>query len=743
MRPLLALLVVLVHVAAARAQCTPQWTTGGPLPGVDGQIYCSTVWGSSLVVGGNNIALAGDAFVRNIAAFDGTSWHALGPGIAAAYHMTTYNGELIVAGSIDTGSGNSVPGLARWNGQTWSQIPGLEAAINDMTVFNGELIVAGHELTINGVSVPHLVAWNGSSWRALAGQPQGNLHTAWCLWVHNNELIVGGRFSAIGTVAAANIAAFNGITWRALGAGVSNTSNPNGAQVFVLATYNNELIAGGDFLSAGSVTAYRIAKWNGTAWQAMGSGFSNHPQAMAAHGTELFVSVGSDVQRWNGTSWLNSGGLGASLSQPSVSTLSEFQGSMYLGGNVNSSMNTPLNSIARWDGSGWVPVGVGWAHGAGPMVVYNGEAIVQGYYNRPGNTPIQLGAWNGASLRHFTSAASPGFFAMTIYQGQLIGAGSMNSSSSAAVWRWTGAFWDTFAPSMGSAIYALAVYNNQVIAGGIFPGIGSVGPSRIARWDGTVWRPLGSGMQGGNVQALLVYNGDLIAGGSFGSAGDVPNTARLARWNGTEWSSMAAGATIDQVSALGVFNGELIAAGVSPPDRPASRIARWDGSSWRALGAGPAGTVWCMTVFQNELLCGGSLDFGTNGTWTLARWNGSYWKDPGGSPGGHPDYQRAVYRILPFGNELLVGGDFKVIPGPAPGVVASGFARWRCTGVECYANCDNSGVPPILNSNDFQCFLNRFAVGNAYANCDGSAAPPMLNINDFQCFLNKFAVGCL
>lgn len=29
----------------------------------------------------------------------------------------------------------------------------------------------------------------------------------------------------------------------------------------------------------------------------------------------------------------------------------------------------------------------------------------------------------------------------------------------------------------------------------------------------------------------------------------------------------------------------------------------------------------------------------------------------------------------------------------------------------CYANCDHSNVAPILNANDFQCFLNTFAVG--------------------------------
>jgi murein tripeptide amidase MpaA len=60
----------------------------------------------------------------------------------------------------------------------------------------------------------------------------------------------------------------------------------------------------------------------------------------------------------------------------------------------------------------------------------------------------------------------------------------------------------------------------------------------------------------------------------------------------------------------------------------------------------------------------------------------------------------------------------------------------------CYANCDGSTGTPLLTSNDFQCFLNRFAAGDAFANCDGSTGTPLLTSNDFQCFLNKFAAGC-
>jgi photosystem II stability/assembly factor-like uncharacterized protein len=60
----------------------------------------------------------------------------------------------------------------------------------------------------------------------------------------------------------------------------------------------------------------------------------------------------------------------------------------------------------------------------------------------------------------------------------------------------------------------------------------------------------------------------------------------------------------------------------------------------------------------------------------------------------------------------------------------------------CYPNCDGSTTSPILNANDFQCFLNAFAAGQSYANCDGSTVVPVLNANDFQCFLNAFAAGC-
>jgi hypothetical protein len=60
----------------------------------------------------------------------------------------------------------------------------------------------------------------------------------------------------------------------------------------------------------------------------------------------------------------------------------------------------------------------------------------------------------------------------------------------------------------------------------------------------------------------------------------------------------------------------------------------------------------------------------------------------------------------------------------------------------CYANCDSSTIPPILNVNDFICFQTKYAAGDPSANCDESTIQPVLNVNDFICFQTKYAAGC-
>jgi hypothetical protein len=69
----------------------------------------------------------------------------------------------------------------------------------------------------------------------------------------------------------------------------------------------------------------------------------------------------------------------------------------------------------------------------------------------------------------------------------------------------------------------------------------------------------------------------------------------------------------------------------------------------------------------------------------------------------------------------------------------------------CYANCDQSTTAPILNVDDFTCFINQYAAAQSlppaqqvthYANCDGSTVLPALNVDDFTCYINQYAQGC-
>lgn len=59
--------------------------------------------------------------------------------------------------------------------------------------------------------------------------------------------------------------------------------------VNVLAASGTDLYAGGWFTTAGGIAANRIAKWDGSAWSALGSGMNSNVHALTVSGTNLYV----------------------------------------------------------------------------------------------------------------------------------------------------------------------------------------------------------------------------------------------------------------------------------------------------------------------------------------------------------------------------------------------------------------------------------------------------------------------
>ncbi|MFN5956748.1 MAG: hypothetical protein ACK462_02265, partial [Planctomyces sp.] len=71
--------------------------------------------------------------------------------------------------------------------------------------------------------------------------------------------------------------------------------------------------------------------------------------------------------------------------------------------------------------------------------------------------------------------------------------------------------------------------NGDLIASGLFTNAGGVPANRIARWNGSAWSSLGSGLNGTASALTTLPSGDLIAGGGFTTAVGIV-APYLARW---------------------------------------------------------------------------------------------------------------------------------------------------------------------------------------------------------------------
>jgi hypothetical protein len=247
----------------------------------------------------------------------------------------------------------------------------------------------------------------------------------------------------------------------------------------------------------------------------------------------------------------------------------------------------------------------------------------------------------------------------------------------------------------GDAVEVLAVFDDgsgsALHAGGAFTSAGGVPANRIAKWNGSTWAALGSGMgTSSTVEALAAYDDGsglaLHAGGNFTSAGGVA-ASYVARWHSSSWAALGSGLN-SLVYALTVHDdgsGAALYAGgnfTSAGGVPANRIAKWDGTSWSTLGRrGMSDRVLALTVYDDgagpALYAGGA--FASAGGVTvngIARWHGTSWSPLGSGTAGASE---TVLSLGVYddggGPALYVGGGFR----SAGGVTVNGLARWDGT----------------------------------------------------------------
>jgi hypothetical protein len=670
------------------------WSAVGSAGAFEQAVYSVIVNGSDVYVGGVFRDLDSIPEADHVARWDGTKWNALssngsGDGALVGNQVDTLafsNGILYIGGTffnvLNTSGANIANNLAQWDGNAWSAVGNLTLtgfnSVYEIAFYNDLIYIGGAFTDLNGIAEADYVAsYNtmAATWSSLGDNGVGvgsiaSYVSALAVDSSNGDLYVGGSFTnADGIAEADRIAKWNGSAWSALGTGI-----PNNVVYSILVNSSTEIYVGGSFTDVDSIAAAdHVAKWNGSAWSALGS--------YSANGA------------------LNVSG----ISSPGVRSMLLNSGTLYVGGAFN--MSDP--SLAAGKYLAQYTIGT------------NEWGIVDD--NGSGGSPLTLASTTGL----YSIAFSAGELYLGGYQSGFDDNGAIqpNADYFSSVNTTTHA-WSAYGIDNGvfqrNPVQAIAAIGTDVYVAGFFADANR--DSRmdyLIRWDGSAWNPVGNlnqtnGSINNRVYALAVDGADLYVGGIFTSVENegvpVTGTSRIAKWDTltNTWSALGTGISNNEVNTLAVDASHNVYAGGNFTDvnsiPEADYIAKWNGSAWSALAGNGSGAGALNNTVRAIALNGATVYVGGNFTSVkdtsdtaipnaayLAQWNGSVWS---AIPGTTSPFNNIVQALTYAGGNLYAGGNFS----SANGVVgATVIAIWN-SGTQIWSAMGNTPLNSYVAS---------------------------------------------
>ena len=315
--------------------------------------------------------------------------------------------------------------------------------------------------------------WSAVGAGVSAGNPVYSIIVA-----RDGKIYAGGGFTAMSGVANTNKIAYfdpaDGL-WHAMGTGAGAsgdvwtlTEGPDGS-----------IYAGGDFSAMGGVASTKcIAKWNGSAWSAMGTG-----------GVAATTQVRALM--WNAASTY-----------------------LYVGGNFTDIGGSGADYLARWDGAAWSVVGA----------AANLNGNVYALERVPGNT---LGIYVGGAFTNAAAIASADYIA-----------------------KWSGTAYSALSTGMNSDVQTMTVAPSGLLyVGGAFTTAGGVTVAYNAIWNGTGFAPVGTGLNALMYDLTQGINNAIYMGGASSTADPFGALAYgLVIWTGSSFALpdviLSTGATV-------------------------------------------------------------------------------------------------------------------------------------------------------------------------------------------------------
>jgi hypothetical protein len=653
------MLAGLCPLIPARANCPAVWSDAFVGWEFDGEVLAWALFdsgeGPELYAGGN-FTKVNQQRAEGIARWDGRRWHPLPNSIngeVRALAVFDDDGDgplpprLYIGGSFSPPGSTIVNrGLIRWTGESWlygGAFAASPASVYAMVEYEVSLGSLGTErrLAIGGEFVldilpgsPNIVEWNGATLRPIGSGLPGRVHalaprsaggpeshptlfaagvfpgganfvverTA-ATWIHRggvgldgavralavldrdgnaatpDDVIAGGEFSTIGSIAANGIAAWNGSAWSPLGEGVLLADGARGAVHALRTVHDGEagaasLLVGGEFASAGGVATQHIARWNADGWAAEDR-VPGIVRSIAAFPPT--PDSPEDQPRFVGIT-----------PSPRGAAFAWRSGHWLPGGN---GLDGDVHAIIEWDDDG---------AGPNPPAVYVG-----GSFSAAG----RVRAFNIARLRDSTWSAVGGgasslsessiVRALTVYDpdgpgaapSALFAAGALDDHPAA---RWDGQAWTYFPIADGEVGVALAEWDSD--------GVGPNPPAlylatesgRLHRYDGSTWSLVFEAT--GLNHAMVVHDPDgsgpeeslPCVGGQFTAFPGASQIVGVYCWDGVAATPLDGGSGITPKRVSHLISWDNDGTGPNPPRLIAggefatvtNTLCKWDGNAW-------------------------------------------------------------------------------------------------------------------------------------------------------------------
>ena len=563
----------------------------------DGSVYTLEMVNGVLYVGGafDNI---GGISARKLARYTGSAWESVSGGVLDGGVMdivydSTKN-DLYIAGYFNNvGPSNlAAKGIARldFDNSTWYSVGGgLSSGSGYALEYDeevagsyGYIYFGGTFSQVGGTSADNIGRYDtrggAGAWTALGSGLDDDVLT---LEYANNTIYAGGRFLNSGTTSIKNIAQWDSGTsqWVALGSGTND-------EVYAMKALSGKLYVGGEFTQIGAASYSGLAAWSfsGSTWAEVEGGVGGYVYDIDAYTSGLtehvlvggeFGHVGGNtvVQAANiadrvkdsflGSRWrrlIDPDGPGAEVkgyNQRVTALLRDLQGNLYMGGCTEP--GGLVDGIGRWDGTRWVPLGSG-------LTIFPG--CVTAMAIGPNDTLYAAGEFDAATVRF------------------------------RIISRWTGTTWNEIAIDIDGTINAMVVgQDGTLYVGGDFSSINGTNEisSRLIQYSSSgSWSNVGSVDITNSVRSLAISKttGDLYVGGTFTTIGAL-TVNRIARWDGSTWSALGTGLggtssgvytiAIDS-SGRGAAQNASMRAGLSPRRAAAARatspIGMEPGTQW-------------------------------------------------------------------------------------------------------------------------------------------------------------------